>query len=156
MNALLNAASGVTALTGTRIYGGGQLPQGTALPAVVVEHVNANELTTIDANAAFGLMKARMQCTVLAKSYPEQKALLEQVRIACNYQRGLINGVRVITILRDTVGPDQRDDDMQVYTQSIDFQVTYQEEAAASTSTAGALLLGADKLLLNTDYLVLT
>ena len=127
INALLNAASGVTALVANRIYGGGQLPQGTALPAIVVEHVSSNELTTIDANAAFGLMKARIQVTVLAKNYVDQKAVLEQVRIACNYQRGVIATVRVITVLRDTVGPDQRDDDMQVYTQSIDFQVTYQE-----------------------------
>ena len=127
INALLNAAAGLTALVGTRIYGGGQLPQGTVLPACVVEHVSSNELTTIDANAAFGLMKARIQCTVLAKDYPTQKAVLEQVRIACNYQRGVIAGVRVITVLRDTVGPDMRDDAMQVYTQSIDFQVTYQE-----------------------------
>ena len=127
INALLNAAAGLTALVGTRIYGGGQLPQGTALPAVVVEHISSNELTTIDANAAFGLMKARIQITVLAKDYPAQKAVLEQVRIACNYQRGLIAAVRVISVLRDTVGPDLRDDAMQVYTQSIDFQVTYQE-----------------------------
>ena len=127
LNTLLNAAPGLTALVGARIYGGGQLPQGTVLPAVVVEHVSSNELTTIDANSAFGLMKARLQCTVLAKDYPTQKLVLEQVRIACNYQRGVIGGVRVVSVLRDTIGPDQRDDAMQVYSQSIDFQVTYQE-----------------------------
>lgn len=131
INALLKNASALTALlaggSSNAIYGGGQLPQGTALPACVVEHVVTNELTTIDANAAFGLMRTRIQVTVLAKDYPTQKAVLEQVRIACNYQRGLIASVRVVSVLRDNVGPDLRDDDMQVYTQSIDFQVTYQE-----------------------------
>ena len=130
INALLNAAAGITSLVGAgtaaRIYPG-VLPQGSALPALSVEHVGSNELTTIDANAAFGLVQARIQVTALAKTYPELKALLEQVRIACNYQRGVIATVRVASVLRDTVGPDLRDDDLQVYTQSIDFQVTFQE-----------------------------
>lgn len=130
ITALLMQAAGLTALLARQadsVYGGGQLPQGTPLPAVVVEHISSNELTTIDANAAFGLVQSRIQVTAIAKTYPDQKAVLEQVRIACNYQRGVIAGVRVVTVLRDTVGSDQRDDDMQVYTQSIDFQVTFQE-----------------------------
>ena len=125
--ALLNAATALTALVGPRIFGGGQLAQGVALPAVVVEHVSSVELTTIDANAAFGLVQSRIEVTAIAKTYAEVKAVLEQVRVACNYQRGLINGVRVVSVIRDSVGPDQRDDDMQIFTQSIDFQVTFQE-----------------------------
>lgn len=130
MQALLTGASALTTLLANgaaSVYGGGQLPQATALPALVVEHVNSNELTTIDANAPFGLVQSRLQVTVLAKDYPTVKTVVEQVRIACNYQRGVIAGVRVISVLRDNVGPDLRDDDMQVYTQSIDFQVTFQE-----------------------------
>lgn len=130
ITALLTQASGLTALLGqgmASVYGGGQLPQNTPLPAVVVEHVSSVELTTIDANAAFGLMQSRVQITVIAKTYPAQKTVLEQVRVACNYQRGVIAGVRVVSVIRTLVGPDQRDDDMQIYTQSIDFQVTFQE-----------------------------
>lgn len=126
---LLNAA-GVTALVGAgtaaRIYPE-QLPQGCALPALVVEHISASELTTIDAIAAFGLVQARIQVTALAADYPGKKALLEQVRLACNYQRGTFNGVRVVSVIRDVVGPDLRDDDRQLYAQSIDFMVTFQE-----------------------------
>ena len=130
INNLLNAAAGITALVGSgsaaRIYPG-IVPQDSALPALVVEHISGNELTTLDANAAFGLVQSRIQVTALAKTYPEVKALIEQVRIACNYQRGVIATVRVVSVLRDTVGPDLRDDDMQIYSQSIDFQVTFQE-----------------------------
>ena len=127
---LLNNAAGVTALVGSgtaaRIYPG-QLPQAAVLPGLVVEHISGVELTTIDANSAFGLMQARIQVTAVGKTYPEVKTLLEQVRLACNYQRGVFNGVRIVSIIRDSVGPDLRDDDVQLYTQSIDFQVTYQE-----------------------------
>ena len=126
ITALLNAAAGVTALVADRIYPG-ILPQGAAMPALSVEHVISEELTTIDAIAAFGLVRSRIQVTALAKSYPEVKALIEQVRIACNYQRGVVATVRVVSVLRDTVGPDLRDDDLRVFSQSIDFQVTYQE-----------------------------
>ena len=124
--ALLSAGAGVTALVGTRIFPG-QMPQATVLPGLVIEHISGQELTTIDANSAFGLMQARIQVTAVCKTYPEVKAVIEQVRLACNYQRGVFNGVRVVSIIRDSMGPDLRDDDLQLYTQSLDFQVTYQE-----------------------------
>lgn len=126
INALLNAAAGVIALVPAGPYPG-IVPQAAALPALAVEHVSSAELTTIDANAAFGLVQSRIQVTAIAKTYPEVKALIEQVRIACNYQRGVLDGVRVVSVIRDNLGPDQRDDDRQLYSQSIDFQVTFQE-----------------------------
>lgn len=128
---LLGNAAALTSLlaNGAASIYPGQAPQGAALPLVVYEFVSGQQLTTIDANAPFGLMQARIQVTVLAAhgDYVTLKSALEQVRIACNYQRGVFNGVRIVSIIRDSVGPDLRDDDLQVYTQSIDFQVTYQE-----------------------------
>jgi hypothetical protein len=126
ITALLLDTAGVAALVSDRVYPG-QLPQGTRLPAAVVEHIDTNELTTLDAAAEFGLVRSRIQVTVLASTYPAQKALLEQVRLACNYQRGSIAGVWVVSVIRDTVGPDLRDDDRGVFYQSVDFQVTHQE-----------------------------
>jgi hypothetical protein len=126
ITALLNGSAAVVALLADRVYPS-QVPQGKPLPAAVVDHISSNELTTIDANAAYGLVRSRIQVTVLANSYPAQKALLEEVRLACNYQRGVIAGVRVVSVIRDTVGPDMRDDDRGVFYQSVDFQVTHQE-----------------------------
>lgn len=128
IRSLLTAASGVTTLVADRVYPS-PLPAGTALPACVVEHVDTIELTTVDANSAYGLVRSRIQVSVLAKDYPTQKALLDEVRKACNYQRGVVAGVRVVLVQRDTVGPDgySADDDRTVYSQSIDFQVTHQE-----------------------------
>jgi hypothetical protein len=133
VHTLLAAASAVTTLLGapqapaTANIWAGQAPQGVAFPVIVVEHISARELTTIDANSAFGLNQARLQVTAIAKTYNDVKAVLEQIRIALNYQRGTVSGVRVISIIRDTVGPDLRDDDRKLFSQSIDFQVTYQE-----------------------------
>lgn len=124
--ALLAADAGIAARVASRIYPG-QLPQGTLLPALVVEHVDSQPLPTIDAQAGFSLVQSRLQVTALAKTYTDQKAVLDAVRAALNYQRGVIAGVRVMHIVRDTVGPDLRDDDLQVYVQSMDFMVTFQE-----------------------------
>lgn len=126
ITALLNAASGVTALVGTRIYPP-PLPQGVALPALAVEHISTVDLPTIDANAGYNLVQTRIEVTALAKDYPTQKLLIEQVRQAITFQRGTVAGVQVISILRGLVGPDLRDDDMQLFTQSIDFLVTLRE-----------------------------
>lgn len=126
ITALLNAASGVTALVSDRIYPP-PLPQGVALPAVSVEHISTVDLPTIDANAGYNLVQTRIEVTAIAKDYPTQKALLEQVRTAITFQRGTIAGVQVVSILRGSVGPDIRDDDMQLFTQSIDFLVTLRE-----------------------------
>lgn len=119
--ALLNAAPGVTALVGTRIYPP-PLPQAVALPAIAVKHISTVDLPTLDA-AAYGLAQSRIEVEVIAKTYAAQKDLLDEVRSAITYQRGTFNGAVVCSILMAGVGPDTRDDDMQVFSQSIDFLV---------------------------------
>lgn len=126
IHSLLVNASAVAALVVDRVAPP-PLPQGSVLPAIAVEHISSNELTTIDANAPFGLVQSRIQVTAIAATYVQQKSLIEEIRKACNYQRGLIAGVRVVSVLRAGVGPDDRDDDKQQFFQSIDFLVTFQE-----------------------------
>lgn len=126
LHALLTQAAALTALVGARIYPHA-LPVGDSLPALVVEHVSTVPLPTLDAQAGFGLMQSRVQVTVLAASYPGLKDVLEQVVIACNYQRGVLAGVRVASVVRTLVGPDLTDDDRSVFYQAVDFLVTFQE-----------------------------
>ncbi len=126
IRALLLQAGAVTALVSDRCYPG-QLPQGCPLPALVIEHISTVDLPTLDAAAAYGLTRSRIQVTVLASTYPAQKALAAAAVAACKYQRGLIAGIRVITVTRELLGPDQRDDDRSVFHQSIDFLITFQE-----------------------------
>ncbi len=126
IRALLMQASAVTSLVGERCYPG-QLPQGCALPALVVQHVSTVDRPTLDAAAPFGLVQSRIQVTVLASTYPIQKSLADAVITACRYQRGVISGVRVNSVVRELVGPDLRDDERSVFYQSVDFLVTFQE-----------------------------
>ena len=123
---LLSNAAGVVALVGTRVYPG-PIPQGTALPAISFEHISTVPLQTLDASAGFNLARTRIEVNAVAKTYGEQKALVEEIRKALEYQRGTIAGVEVIAILRESVGPDLRDDDRQIYTQAVDFMVTHRE-----------------------------
>lgn len=104
----------------------GVVPQDAALPALVVEHIDSVDVPTIDA-AHYALVQARIEVTVLAADYVTQKTVLEAVRVACQYQRGIVVGVPVNSVVRASVGPDLRDDDIGVYRQSMDFYVTYHE-----------------------------
>lgn len=105
----------------------GVLPQGTALPAVSVTEVSTVELPRIDAQSPTTLVDARVQVSVLAADYPAQKALLTAVRQACNYKRGLLASVQVVSVRRGFNGPDFQDPDSGFFMQSIDFHVIYHE-----------------------------
>lgn len=125
LRALLMQDSAVVALVGDRAYPV-ELPEGCALPALVLDHVSTVDLATISA-ASYGLCRSRIQVMALASSYVLQKSLTAAVLAACRYQRGLIAGVRVASITRALTGPDLKDSDRGVFYQSTDFLVTFQE-----------------------------
>ncbi|MBB2485406.1 DUF3168 domain-containing protein [Mitsuaria sp. WAJ17] len=125
IRALLMQDVAVTALVGDRCYPG-ELPEGCALPAVVLDHISTLDLETIGAGS-YGLCQSRIEVKVLASSYVQQKSLTAAVLAACRYQRGVIAGVRVAKVARALTGPDLRDSDRGVFYQSTDFHVTFQE-----------------------------
>ena len=123
---LITGAAPVTALIGSRIYPS-RLPQNTAMPAIAYQLISGVELDPIDAQAGYQIMRSRVQVTAMGKNYSDVKNILEAVRIACNYKSGLIGGYQVLSITRDSIGPDLRDDDLSIYIQSIDFMVMHYE-----------------------------
>jgi hypothetical protein len=127
IRALLVASDPVTAIVASAKIVAGVVPQATVLPAISITHISAVELAAIDAQADYALVTSRVQVTVMAKDYPAVKAIIGAVRKACNYQRGTIAGVSVVSIVRDTVGPDFANDDATIYYQTIDFKITYHE-----------------------------
>jgi hypothetical protein len=114
------------ALPAMRVYAS-RLPQNTVMPAVAYQLVSGTEMTPIDAAAGRQLMRSRVQVTAMGKKYSDVKNVIEAVRIACLYQSGVIAGVTVLAVLRDSVGPDLRDDDLNLYLQSIDWIVMHYE-----------------------------
>lgn len=126
IRALLVASPEVTAIAGDRVYAG-DVPQDAVLPAVSVTEVSNVRIGAIDAQAEFSLVTSRIQATVMSKDYPSTKPLLDAVRRACDFQRGVIAGVDVASIERDTIGPDLTDEAGNHF-KSIDFKVTYHEQ----------------------------
>ncbi len=44
-----------------------------------------------------------------------------------NYAHGVIAGFAVVSVVRETLGPDMRDSDLTVFSQTVDFRVTWYE-----------------------------
>ncbi len=102
----------------------GVIPQGTALPALCVTHVSNPRAQLI---AGPGLCVARVQITVQAASYAQQKQVLGLVRAALPRTHAVVNGVKVQSLVHDMEGPDFRDDQAGIFQGSQDVIVTYNE-----------------------------
>lgn len=124
---LLAASATLTALVSTRIYPS-ELPQGVALPAVVYRTISGVEPGQIDAAATARVVQTRIQVTALASSYAACKDVVEACRAALLYQYGTVASVPVISIIRDLIGPDDFDAELEVFAQSIDVIITHLEQ----------------------------
>jgi len=122
---LLKAHTPLTAVVPAARIMGGEIPQGTPVPAISVSHVSAKWSKEISAQSRD--CTARVQVTVKAATYPQQKQLLSLVRAAVPRMRGTVAGVVVDSITREDDGPDFRDDDAGIYLQTQDFFVKYVE-----------------------------
>ena len=105
----------------------GVIPLGTVLPAIGISHISTVERKTVAMNDAKVMATERVQVTVQAKSYTDQKSILELVRKACPNQHTTVNGIVVDSILLEIAGPDLRDDDLVIFMQSRDFIVKFIE-----------------------------
>lgn len=123
--ALISADAGVTALVSTRIYPT-VLPQDKTLPALVYQRISGVEPGQIDGQGR-ALVQGRIQVTALASEFGACAAILDAAREALLYQYGSIGGVEVVSIIRDIDGADDFDPDLQAYSQSMDFIVSYIE-----------------------------
>jgi len=127
IRALLIADGGVLALCPAARIVAGVIPQGSALPAISVMRISHYSAARIDAQAPTGLATSRVQVSVLTKDYAVADALVIAARKACNFQRGSLGGVAVISVVRDVEGPDMENDDARIQYRTIDFMVTYHE-----------------------------
>lgn len=121
---LANNAGLIAVVPATRIMAG-PLPQGIALPAIAVMHVSGVWAGQISGQSNF--VTARVQVTVMANSYVQQKQIIALVRAAVPRTRGTVNGVAVDSILREPDGPDFGDYEANIYMQTQDYIVKYTE-----------------------------
>lgn len=101
----------------------GIIPIDATLPAIAYNYISGDEITSI--GMAEIKMISRMQITVAAQTYPEIKTVIGLVDNACNHKQGTFNGVVTDSVIKMVVGPDFRDDDANIYYQTIDYQVIY-------------------------------
>jgi hypothetical protein len=127
MRALLQANSAVVALVPLERVVAGIVPQESELPAIGIKEIGRNEFATVARAEKRVLVRSRVQVTVYAKSYPEQKAVLLAAKLGPGVHTGVVAGVTVRSVVRDKVGPDLSEEDAEIFEQSRDFFVSYIE-----------------------------
>ena len=121
---LVNNVSVLAHVPATRIMAG-VLPINIGMPAISIRQVNGTEFDTIGMSGAKILATDTVDVEVFAKTYSDQKILLNLVRKACQNVHGNVNGIEVDSIVPAAAGPDQFDPDVMMYTQARGFIVKY-------------------------------
>ncbi|MBK6297493.1 MAG: DUF3168 domain-containing protein [Sphingomonadales bacterium] len=133
VRSLLVADTGLTALVPVARIVAGMLPQGTDLPAISLMSVSSVD-RNVPAPGAKRRVTERVQVTVLARAYPEAKAILAAVRKAAADQMPAIDGLTDVTVHTDSAGPDFLDEETGIHMQTQDFRVSFNEARLASPS----------------------
>ena len=120
---LANDASVLAVVPATRIMAG-NLPLSVTLPAISVRQISGNNLKHIKQTAS-EFVTERVQVSVLATTYIQQKSLLSLVKAALPSVRATVNSVVVDSISQEFTGPDLKNEDPIIYEQSVDYFVKY-------------------------------
>lgn len=121
---LANDATLTAAIPATSIFSGA-VPENTQAPYITVRSVGTNPRNTVGMGETLKQASERVQVTIYASTYPQQKQSMALVRAASPNSRGTINGFQCDSILPAGDGPDFFDDVLMVYEQSQDFMVKY-------------------------------
>ena len=133
VRSLLVADTGMTALVPVARIAAGSLPQGTMMPAISLMSVSGVD-RNIPAPGPKRRVTERVQVTVLARTYPEVKAIIAAVRNAAADQMPAIDGLTDVTVHTDSAGPDFLDEETGIHMQTQDFRVSFNEARLASPS----------------------
>ena len=123
---LLVTDTGMTAIVPPARIAAGMLPQGTDLPAISLMSVSSVD-RNVPAPGSKRRVTERVQVTVLARTYPETKAMLAAIRKAAADQMPTIDGLTDVTAHTDSAGPDFLDEETGIHMQTQDFRVSFNE-----------------------------
>ncbi|WP_395391562.1 hypothetical protein WBP07_12900 [Novosphingobium sp. BL-8A] len=105
----------------------GPRPLGGTLPSISLASVSKFD-RNIPAPGEWRHVRERVQVTVQARNYPEQKAILRAVRRAAADQLNPeVPGINAVTIHTEPAGPDFMFEDASIWCGTQDFIVTYLE-----------------------------
>lgn len=120
---LANNAPLIAVVASSKITAG-VVPINTALPAISIRQISGQEQPLIKRGSNM-LVTDRVQVTVLASTYPQQKSIIELIRSALPPTRATVNSYAVDSITPDIDGPDLYDSDPVIYEQSVDYLVRF-------------------------------
>ena len=126
--ALLTGAGPVTAVVSDRIYPV-VLPQDVKVgaAAIVYELISAVRQPAIDATSPTHVTQSRVQLNLLAPDLPTTRTLRDAVVAALQFQRGLIAGVTVHSVLHGGESAVSFDPQLGLFHRPVDFLVLHQQ-----------------------------
>lgn len=122
---LLVGNTQVAALVPTGRIRLGILPLGTELPAIGITSVSGVPHNTLSMAEPQRLVRERVQVNVYAQGYPELDQIMAIVAQAVKNRFDTIAGLKVRSIVPNTIGPDLEYIDPVIFTRSMDFHVSY-------------------------------
>lgn len=125
MVALASGSAQVAALVPSSRIVAGILPKGTVLPAIAFEMISAVDRMTV-AKESRTHVTERVQATVLAKTYPQAKAVWRALR-TLSYTMPPDGDVSGIVVLVADPGPDFMIEESRIHGRTQDFRVSYSE-----------------------------
>ena len=100
-------------------------PQAGTLPAVVTTLISLVADGVLDQTAGPNLYRARVQADCYDDTFAGLKALVDAVRAAVHLKSGTYAGKTVVASVMDAVAADDVDLDTGVYSQAVDFLITF-------------------------------
>lgn len=125
VGALLRAHAPLIAAVPIESIKAGKLPDGVALPAILVRSISLVERRTVRRGEVVRSTE-RVAVAVRASSYREQRALIRQVRMCCAGQVGDLGGGAAVSIQSAGTGPDVGGP-ADSFEQTQDFLVSFNE-----------------------------
>lgn len=126
INALLSHAS-IQALVGDR-KALAQLPQGTAMPAIVYQVIDAQPRPNVNYATEPNMAVARIQINPLAQSIPQLKSIHSALRSVLDFKHNsVVAGKRVVSCRFSMLGPMDKDNEAGVWTQPADYIIMWYE-----------------------------
>lgn len=123
--ALLTGAGAVTSIVAARIFPV-VLPLKQPSPALVYELVSATRVPAIDAQSPTHLTRSRVQVNLISKDFAVTRTLRNAVMQAMQFQRGVLAGVQVHSVLHAGEGPVSFDQQLDLYHRPLDFLITHE------------------------------
>jgi len=102
----------------------GLIPINTVLPAIGIRQISGREHQLIR-RGSNQLATERIQITVQAATYVQQKAIIALIRSALPGTRGTVNTFTVDSITYESDGPDLEYENPVIFEQSLDYFVKF-------------------------------